>query len=69
MSKKKEFTLAEIAHHTGSKVVGDSTVIVNNLSTLEAASSDSLSFYQTQNIANLLAPPKHRQSLFMTLLK
>ena len=44
MSENKEYTLAEIANHTDSIVVGDSKAIVNNLSTLEKASSDSLSF-------------------------
>jgi hypothetical protein len=39
VSENKEYTLAEIAKHTDSIVVGDSTAIVNNLSTIEAASS------------------------------
>ena len=54
MSKKKEFTLAEIAHHTGSKVVGDSTAIVNNLSTLEASSFDSLSFLSNKKYSKFI---------------
>ena len=58
MSKKKEFTLAEIAHHTGSKVVGDSTAIVDNLSTLEAASSDSLCFLSNSKYSKFISASK-----------
>ena len=58
MSKKKEFTLAEIAHHTGSKVVGDSKAIVNNLSTIEAASSDSLSFLSNPKYSKFISASK-----------
>ena len=45
MSENKEYTLAEIAEHTNSIVVGDSMAIVNNLSTLEAASSEFALFF------------------------
>jgi len=45
VSENKEYTLAQIANHTDSVVIGDSMAIVNNLSTLENASSDSLSFF------------------------
>ena len=44
MSESKKFTLAEIADYTDCEIVGDSEAIVNNLSTLEKASSESLSF-------------------------
>jgi UDP-3-O-[3-hydroxymyristoyl] glucosamine N-acyltransferase len=58
VSKKKEFTLAEIAHHTGSKVIGDSKAIVNNLSTIEAASSDSLSFLSNPKYSKFISASK-----------
>ena len=44
MSQKKEYSLAEIAEFTGSKVVGNSKAIVNNISTLENATKESISF-------------------------
>ena len=61
MSENKEYTLAEIAEHTDSKVVGDSMFIVNNLSTLEKASKDSLSFLSNSKYKNLLKIQKHKQ--------
>jgi UDP-3-O-[3-hydroxymyristoyl] glucosamine N-acyltransferase len=45
VSINKEYTLFEIAEYTGSKVVGDSKSIVDNINTLEKASSNSLSFF------------------------
>lgn len=44
MSVNNEYTLSEIAEYTGSKVIGDSKFIVDNLNTLEKASSTSLTF-------------------------
>ena len=44
MSRKKEYTLAEIAELTGSKVVGNSHAVVSNISTLENATKESISF-------------------------
>ncbi len=61
MSEKKEYSLAEIAKHTDSIVVGDSMAIVNNLSTLEKLHQILSLFYQIQNIVNLSALQKHRQ--------
>ena len=58
MSKKKEFTLAEIAKHTGSKVVGDSKAIVNNLSSLERASSESLTFLSNSKYSKSIRASK-----------
>ena len=44
MSPKKEYSLAEIAEFIGSKVVGNSSAVVNNISTLENATKESISF-------------------------
>ena len=44
MSSKKEYSLAEIAEFIDSKVVGNSSAVVNNISTLENATKESISF-------------------------
>jgi UDP-3-O-[3-hydroxymyristoyl] glucosamine N-acyltransferase len=44
VSPKKEYSLAEIAEFIGSKVVGNSSAVVNNISTLENATKESISF-------------------------
>ena len=44
MSRKKEYTLAEIAEFTGSQIVGNSLAVVNNIATIENANKDSISF-------------------------
>ena len=58
MSENKEYTLADIANHTDSIVVGDSKAIVNNLSTLEKASSESLSFLSNSKYSKLVSVSK-----------
>lgn len=58
MSVSKEYTLAEIANHTDSLVVGDSEAIVSNLSTLEKASSDSLSFLSNSKYSKFIGSSK-----------
>ena len=58
MSENKEYTLAEIANHTDSIVVGDSKAIVNNLSTLEKASSESLSFLSNSKYSKFISASK-----------
>ena len=58
MSENKEYTLAEIANHTDSIVVGDSMAIVNNLSTLEAASYNSLSFLSNSKYSKFISSLK-----------
>ena len=60
MSENKEYTLAEIAKHTDSLVVGDSMAIVNNLSTLETASIDSRSFLSNLKYAKFISTSKAR---------
>jgi len=44
VSPKKEYSLAEIAEFIDSKVVGNSSAVVNNIATLENASKKSISF-------------------------
>ena len=44
MSTKTEYSLAEIAEFIDSKVVGNSSAVVNNIATLENASKKSISF-------------------------
>ena len=44
MSPKTEYSLAEIAEFIDSKVVGNSSAVVNNIATLENASKKSISF-------------------------
>jgi len=58
VSEYKEYTLAEIANHTDSIVVGDSKAIVNNLSTLEKASSESLSFLSNSKYSKFISASK-----------
>ena len=58
MSENKEYTLAQIANHTDSVVIGDSMAIVNNLSTLETASSDSLSFLSNPKYSKFISASK-----------
>ena len=58
MSENKEYTLAQIANHTDSVVIGDSMAIVNNLSTLENASSDSLSFLSNPKYSKFISASK-----------
>ena len=48
MSLKKEYSLAEIAEFIDSKVVGNSGAVVNNISSLENANSESISFLSNQ---------------------
>ena len=49
MSEKKSYTLAKLAEYTNSKVIGDPNAVVNNLSTLEDADRESISFYTNKN--------------------
>jgi len=58
VTESKEYTLAEIADHTDSIVVGDSGAIVNNLSTLEKASSESLSFLSNSKYSKFISSSK-----------
>ena len=58
MTERKEYTLAEIADHTDSIVVGDSGAIVNNLSTLEKASYESLSFLSNSKYSKYISSSK-----------
>ena len=58
MTERKEYTLAEIADHTDSIVVGDSGALVNNLSTLEKASSESLSFLSNSKYSKYISSSK-----------
>ena len=58
MTESKEYTLAEIADHTDSIVVGDSGAIVNNLSTLEKASYESLSFLSNSKYSKFISSSK-----------
>ena len=54
MSEPKEYTLAEIAEYIDSKIVGDSKTIVNNLSTLKKASSQSIAFLANTKYSKLI---------------
>ena len=44
MSREIEYTLAEISEYIGSKIVGNSSAVVNNIATLENATEESISF-------------------------
>jgi UDP-3-O-[3-hydroxymyristoyl] glucosamine N-acyltransferase len=63
VSEQKEYTLAEIAEHIDSKIVGDSKTIVNNLSTLQKASSDSIAFLANTKYSKLI--PNCKASAFI----
>ena len=58
MSEKKSYTLAELAEYTDSKVIGDTNAVVNNLSTLEDADSESISFYSNKKYKKYLKSTK-----------
>jgi UDP-3-O-[3-hydroxymyristoyl] glucosamine N-acyltransferase len=66
VSRKKEYTLAEIAEFIGSKVIGDCNAVVSNIATLESATNDSISFlsnkkyhkYIKTTLANAVIPIK-----------
>ena len=58
MSEKKSYTLAKLAEYTNSKVIGDTNAVVNNLSTLEDADSESISFYSNQKYKKYLKSTK-----------
>jgi len=51
VTQKKEYSLAELAEFTGSKVVGNSKAVINNISTLENATKESISFLANKKIS------------------
>ena len=58
MSEKKSYTLAKLAEYTNSKVIGDPSTVVNNLSTLEDADQESISFYSNKKYKKYLKTTK-----------
>ena len=44
MSPKKEYSLAEIAEFIGSKIVGNSSAVVNNIATLDMLQKNQFHF-------------------------
>tara|TARA_B110000027_G_C16092925_1_gene289336 strand:- start:717 stop:1652 length:936 start_codon:yes stop_codon:yes gene_type:complete len=54
VTEKKSFTLAELANLTDSIVIGDSSAVVNNLSTLENSSNTSITFLANSKYKNFL---------------
>ena len=60
MSREIEYTLAEISEYIGSKIVGNSSAVVNNIATLENATEESISF---------LANKKYHRFIKTTLAK
>jgi UDP-3-O-[3-hydroxymyristoyl] glucosamine N-acyltransferase len=60
VSQSKEFTLAEIAEYIDSKIVGNSSAVVNNIATLDNATKESISF---------LANKKYHKYIKKTLAK
>ena len=58
MTEKKSFTLAELANFTDSIVIGDSSAVVNNLSTLENSSDTSITFLANSKYNKFLKTTK-----------
>ena len=58
MTEKNSFTLAELANLTNSIVIGDSTAVVDNLSTLENSSNTSVSFLTNSKYKKFLLTTK-----------
>ncbi len=58
MTEKKSFTLAELANFTDSIVIGDSSAVVNNLSTLENSSDTSITFLANSKYKKFLKTTK-----------
>ena len=58
MTEKKSFTLAELANLTDSIVIGDSSAVVNNLSTLENSSNTSITFLANSKYKKFLKTTK-----------
>ena len=58
MTEKKSFTLAELANLTDSIVIGDSSAVVNNLSTLENSSDTSITFLANSKYKKFLKTTK-----------
>jgi len=58
VTEKNSFTLAELANLTNSIVIGDSTAVVDNLSTLENSSNTSVSFLTNSKYKKFLLTTK-----------
>ncbi|MFQ3339721.1 MAG: UDP-3-O-[3-hydroxymyristoyl] glucosamine N-acyltransferase [Gammaproteobacteria bacterium] len=58
MAEKKSFTLAELANLTNSIVIGDSSAVVDNLSTLENSSDTSITFLANSKYIKFLKTTK-----------
>ena len=58
MSKHKSFTLEELAKATGSLVIGDSGCSVDNLSTIENANENSITFLSNKKYASSIEQSK-----------
>ena len=58
MTEKKSFTLAELANLTDSIVIGYSSAVVNNLSTLENSSDTSITFLANSKYKKFLKTTK-----------
>tara|TARA_B100000768_G_scaffold74871_1_gene71618 strand:- start:107 stop:1042 length:936 start_codon:yes stop_codon:yes gene_type:complete len=58
VTEKKSFTLAELANFTDSIVIGDSSAVVNNLSTLENSSDTSITFLANSKYKKFLKTTK-----------
>ena len=58
MTEKRSYTLAELADHLDSKVIGNSDAVVNNLATIENASSSSITFLANKKYKKFLKTTK-----------
>ena len=58
MSEDKNFTLADLAEYTNSKVIGNGNVVVNNLATIKSANSDSITFLSNTKYTSFLETTK-----------
>ena len=58
MSQPKSYTLKELAAHSNCVVVGDSSSLIDNISTIENAQKNSITFLSNNKYSNLLANSK-----------
>ena len=58
MSQPKSYTLKELAEHSNCVVVGDSSSLIDNISTIENAHKNSITFLSNNKYSNLLANSK-----------
>ena len=58
MSEEKNFTLAELAEYSNSKVIGNGNAVVNNLASIQKSNPNSITFLTNLKYKSLLKTTK-----------